>query len=281
MGVRVDYDHDGDLDAVVPSCARQRGDPLEEPRSRTTGLDICATAWSLRESDNDALDRLADLKVTGSSTRSLHKGGHGADFLYLGTAAAKADTVAPKLIKVEAPPADVPAGTYASLRFAVSDAVVSDQFGPRLGRAYAKVTGGPAAEVEATFMGGDLYRLPLPCLTAAGNVSVTVCAVDRAGNETCGPRRLRRERLRRVQRPRPPRRRSGGGRAAGRGRSAWAARAAAPTARATAAGRWRSTPATTVRLRRAGRSGTARRRSSPQPRRRCSPRAAGVRHDRA
>jgi MYXO-CTERM domain-containing protein len=188
----VDYDHDGDLDGIVaalcfgncPSSSREErglnndgtGNFTYEPDIFSESQDT--TLWI------DIADLNGDAKLDAVTVQG--EGAQQFDFLYLATAAAAADTIPPKLIKVEAPPADVPAGTSPGLRFAVSDAVVSDQFGARLGRAYAKITGGPAAEVEATFMGGDLYRVPLPCLTAAGNVTVTVCAVDRAGNETCG-----------------------------------------------------------------------------------------------
>jgi MYXO-CTERM domain-containing protein len=187
----VDYDHDGDLDALVPSLCFGGCEAAEiEERALEndgTGQFTYAPGVFAESNDTTLWMDIADLNGDGKLDAVTAQGeGTQTDFLYLGTADALADTVAPKLIKVEAPPADVPAGTSPGLRFAVSDAVVSDQFGARLGRAYAKITGGPAAEVEATFMGGDLYRVPLPCLTAAGNVTVTVCAVDRAGNETCG-----------------------------------------------------------------------------------------------
>ena len=187
--VCADVDHDGDFDAIVASLNYDNVPRLEERVLINDGTGHFVYTEGLFDISDDStlwMD-VADLNGDDKLDAVTGQGeGSSEDFLYLGTAAAKADNVAPRLVKVEAPPADVPAGTYASLRFAVSDAVVSDQFGPRLGRAYAKVTGGPAAEIEATFMGGDLYRLTLPCLTAAGNVSVTVCAVDRAGNETCG-----------------------------------------------------------------------------------------------
>ncbi|MEJ7730034.1 MAG: VCBS repeat-containing protein [Polyangiaceae bacterium] len=187
--VCADVDHDGDFDAIVASLNYDNVPRLEERVLINDGTGHFVYTEGLFDISDDStlwMD-VADLNGDNKLDAVTGQGeGSSKDFLYLGTAAAKADTVAPRLIKVEAPPADVPAGTYAALRFAVSDAVVSDQFGARLQRAYAKITGGPAAEVEAVFMGGDLYRVTLPCLTAAGSVSVTVCAVDRAGNETCG-----------------------------------------------------------------------------------------------
>ncbi|MEJ7730033.1 MAG: VCBS repeat-containing protein [Polyangiaceae bacterium] len=180
----VDYDHDGDMDAVVAALG---GDEERGLTNDGTGNFDYAAGTFGSSSDSTLWIDIADLNGDGKLDAVTAQGeGSTEDFLYLGTAAAVADTRAPELIQVESLPADVPAGSSIGLRYAVGDAVLNDQFGPRLGRAYAKVTGGPAAEVDAAFMGGDLYRVALPCLASAGSITVTPCAVDREGNETCG-----------------------------------------------------------------------------------------------
>jgi MYXO-CTERM domain-containing protein len=66
-----------------------------------------------------------------------------------------------------------------TVRFAVSDNAVTDD-GPRLSRAFVQVG---AAEIEATFMGGDIYRAVIP---PTPETTFNPCAVDLAGNATTG-----------------------------------------------------------------------------------------------
>src|SRR5207244_1289658 len=108
----------------------------------------------------------------------LGESGDMIDRLSLGTTDAPVDTRAPVIGAVQLSAANV-------LHFAVRDSVVTDE-GPRLQRAFARVTNGSAIhEVAATFMGGDLYRAELG--TIAGGATLEACAIDRAGNQSCSP----------------------------------------------------------------------------------------------
>jgi hypothetical protein len=78
----------------------------------------------------------------------------------------------------------VPAGVEPSMRFAVSDRTVTDE-GPQLARAFAVIDpDGAATEVDAVFMGGDLFRAVLPAADS-GTIAYRACAEDRNGNLAC------------------------------------------------------------------------------------------------
>ena len=71
------------------------------------------------------------------------------------------------------------------VRYAVRDRFVTDE-GPRV-RAFARITvdEGEPEEIDALFVGGDLFSATLPTQAGGSTVSVELCATDRAGNEGC------------------------------------------------------------------------------------------------
>jgi MYXO-CTERM domain-containing protein len=180
----VDIDGDGDMDAGIPALSgnerilRNDGDgnfTLEPQNGFPTVAD--PTLW-LDFADIDGDGRLD--AVTGQGEGSPQN-----ERIYLGNANLPVDTTPPRIIVVEDLPDTVPAN-QAAVRFAVSDESVTD-VGPRLSRAYAilAVNGGSTQEVDAPFMGGDLFRAALPGLVDGDAVEVTVCAVDLRNNEAC------------------------------------------------------------------------------------------------
>jgi MYXO-CTERM domain-containing protein len=94
------------------------------------------------------------------------------------------DAQPPKVILVEQTSA-LSAADEPVVRSAVSDSIVTDA-GARLSRAYVKVDGESSLEVEASLMGGDIYRAVLPAFADATVVSYTACAIDLEDNEGCG-----------------------------------------------------------------------------------------------
>jgi MYXO-CTERM domain-containing protein len=180
--VCVDFDYDGDWDAIVVAL----GTPERYLQNDGTGNFTYvpgvipgsgdSTLWAeLGDVDNDG--RL-DI-VTGS--------GEGAtiDRFYIANDQIMPDTTGPGFRVVEQAEA-VDLDTPLLIHFAVTDSTVTDE-GPRLDRAFVRVAldGGDPVEVDAWFMGGDLFRVELPGQATAGTVSYTACAIDLAGNEGC------------------------------------------------------------------------------------------------
>jgi MYXO-CTERM domain-containing protein len=84
----------------------------------------------------------------------------------------------------------VPADVAPVVRFAVTDDVTTDD-GPRLQRAFVRVvTPDSMTEVNASFIGGDLFRAELPAQPDGTEVSYTACAIDIRGNEGCAETRM-------------------------------------------------------------------------------------------
>lgn len=172
-----DIDDDGDFDAVVVSL--QTPERLLENDgignftfvpSAFPGPTNCSLWGEFGDVDGDG--RIDLVTAQGECSNS--------DEVYLANEGVPVDATPPKILAVETvDPAA--AGIGPVVRFAVSDRDVSDE-GPRLSRAFARVE--PDVEIEAMFMGGDLFRVQLP---AAEGVVITfrVCAIDRAGNEAC------------------------------------------------------------------------------------------------
>lgn len=178
--VCADIDNDGDLDGVVLSLQTPERFLENDGSGNFTyvagvfpgGVD-CTLWGEFGDLNGDA--RL-DL-VTGQGECSF------SDEVYLAEESVPTDSVAPVLANVENP-GTVPAGTAGIVRFSVSDSTVTDE-GPRLNRAWAIVDpDGAATEVDATFMGGDIYRAELPAADE-GSVSYQVCATDRNDNMGC------------------------------------------------------------------------------------------------
>lgn len=187
----VDFDYDGDFDAVVVSLgSRERylqndgagnfthipsAFPSHPPQAGNPST--VPSLWAeFGDLDNDGrLD-----VVTGSGESGTQEN------FYLGAEGQMTDTVAPAFRSVEQAPGQVEIGTAVVIRYAVTDNTVTDE-GPRLDRAFVRVSvdGGDPTEVDARFMGGDLFRAELPSQAEAVAVSYSVCAVDWAGNEGC------------------------------------------------------------------------------------------------
>lgn len=181
--VCADVDGDGDFDAIVVSLTDEErvllndgsGNFAHEPSSfpaigdRTLWMDV---------GDVNGDGRL-DV-VTGQGEPAA------VNRVYLGNANVPVDVRAPTVRAADTPPA-VADGSAAVLRFALEDEAVTD-LGPRLLRAFLRVSvnGAAATDIDATFVGGDLFRAVVPATTAGATLDVEYCAIDRAGNTYCG-----------------------------------------------------------------------------------------------
>ncbi|MCX4246096.1 FG-GAP repeat domain-containing protein [Paraliomyxa miuraensis] len=106
------------------------------------------------------------------------------DEVYLANQFLPPDSLPPKIIAVE-DPSPVAAGVEPAVRFAVSDRTVTDE-GPRLDRAFIVVDpDGAGTIIDATFMGGDLFRAVLPAGNDGELVTYQACAEDRNANLAC------------------------------------------------------------------------------------------------
>jgi MYXO-CTERM domain-containing protein len=178
--VCVDIDDDADLDAMVVAL----GGPERLLENDGTGnFTLLANAfpgpgdcslWG-EFGDLDGDDRLDLVMGQGECTNS--------DEVYFGNADQPVDTTVPTIIVVSDVPdvdPDVPVVAW----YAVSDRTITDE-GPRLARAYAVIDpDGAASEIDAKFVGGDLFRVELPG-GPQGIVTVEFCAEDPAGNSNC------------------------------------------------------------------------------------------------
>lgn len=180
--VCADVDHDGDFDAVIASLSDNERVLLNDGHGHFTALAGVFPAIQ----DSTLWMELGDLDGDGRLDAVTGQGESGSflDRVYLSAPEAPVDTTPPKIISVEQAGA-AQVGDAPVVRFAVSDATVTDE-GPRLARAWVKVTRGTVTtEAPATFMGGDLFRAQLGAETAGGMVSYQACARDPHGNEAC------------------------------------------------------------------------------------------------
>ncbi|HWB79922.1 MAG TPA: VCBS repeat-containing protein [Nannocystaceae bacterium] len=182
--VCVDLDYDGDFDAIV--VALDFEGPLRYLVNAGDGTFSLLDGAIPDNGDSSLWAELGDLNgdgrldmVTGSGEQAT------IDRVFLGSAAQAADATAPAFRAVQQV-ADVAADTAVVVHYGVTDNTVTDE-GPRLSRAFVRVAvdGGAPTEVDATFMGGDLFRAEIPGQADGSSVQYTVCAVDRAGNEGC------------------------------------------------------------------------------------------------
>ncbi len=177
----IDIDDDGDFDLAIPSLsANERillndgGEFTLEPGAFPSVQD--PTLWmDFGDVNGDGrMDAVTGQGEQGSPTNHVSR-------VYLGSSEQPVDTTAPNIIAFETPEGLDTSAPFA-LRFAVSDRVVTDS-GPRV-RAYALVDDGGASEVEAVFMGGDLFRVELAAAVTA-TATVALCAVDAEDNQRC------------------------------------------------------------------------------------------------
>lgn len=172
-----DVDDDGDFDLVIPSLSGNErilintaGTFALEPSGFPSVAD--PTLWmDFGDLDGDGrIDAVTGQGESGAPSNHVSR-------VYFGSGAMPVDTTPPNIIAFETP--DDTSAEF-TLRFAVSDRIVTDS-GPRV-RAFAREIGARGeVELDAAFMGGDLFAVSL----SPGNYSVALCAVDAQGNETC------------------------------------------------------------------------------------------------
>lgn len=178
----VDFDYDGDFDAVVYSLGT--GERYLE--NDGTGHFTRVGGVFPDEADSTLWGEFGDLDGDGRLDLVTGQGeGTTADRVYFGTASQAIDETPPAFRAVETF-AVVEADREVVLHFAVTDNAVTDG-GPRLSRAYVLFSagGGDQGSIEASFMGGDLFRAVLPALPEGTPGTAQPCAVDRRGNEGC------------------------------------------------------------------------------------------------
>ncbi len=179
--VCIDADHDGDFDAIVISLFTAERYLQNDGAGNFTFVSGAFMGSGMSElwgepGDVDGDGRL-DL-VTGAGESATP------ERLFLGTPAQRVDATAPAFRAVQTNVASE-ADTEVVVHFAVTDSAVTDE-GPRLRTAFARVTiDGTTEEVEAWFMGGDLFRAVIPGQPEGTLVEVQPCAIDREGNEGC------------------------------------------------------------------------------------------------
>jgi MYXO-CTERM domain-containing protein len=180
----IDVDGDGDLDAVVASLSDEERILINDGNGHFTLVPGGFTP----KGDSTLWIELGDMNGDGRLDAVTGQGESGSflNRFYVGSMDVPVDTRPPLIIKVEPVPFVLSPGESPVVRFAVSDNATSDE-GPRLKRAYLKISAPSASEVEARFMGGDLFRGVLPAEGAGAMVTFAACATDQQGNDACGP----------------------------------------------------------------------------------------------
>ena len=186
-----DVDGDGDFDAVIFHLVGPQGATRVERVLYNDGsgnFQGAGPEWDefTVTNDNTLWGEGGDLNGDGRLDWVTAQGEpSGPQRVYLGTEAVPVDAN-PPVIRAAEVLADVYDGDEPIARFAVSDEVVTDS-GPWLDRAFVRISVDGAAheEIEARFMGGDLYWARLPAQAAGVSVSYEYCAIDRQDNEGC------------------------------------------------------------------------------------------------
>lgn len=178
----VDLDYDGDMDAIVVSLSSAERYLENDGAGNFTFVDGAIPG----SGDSSLWAELGDLDNDGRLDMVTGSGESGTiDRVYFGSAVQAVDATPPTFRAVQQL-ADVEVDTAAIVHYGVVDNAVTDE-GPRLTRAFVRVAidGGAPTEIDATFMGGDLFRAEIPGQPDGSSVEYTACAVDRAGNEGC------------------------------------------------------------------------------------------------
>ena len=178
--VCADIDDDGDLDGVVISL----GTPERYLQNDGAGNFTYVAGVFPAPDDCSLWGEFGDLDGDGRFDLVTSQGEcSSSDEVYLANDGLAVDETAPRILAVEGL-GTVDAGDEPVVRFAVSDRTVTDE-GPQLDRVFAVIDpDGAATAVDATFMGGDLFRVVLPA-SEAGTVVFQVCAEDRNANLGC------------------------------------------------------------------------------------------------
>jgi MYXO-CTERM domain-containing protein len=177
--VCVDVNNDGHLDAAIPSLSNTERVLVNDGAGQFDNAGgfpsgpSDPTLW-LDFGDLDGDGKLDAVTGQGEGSPRINR-------VYLGASSAPADTTPPKIIVTETPAAN----PTTFVRFAVSDNVVTDH-GPRLKRAFLKLSSPSTSEIDARFIGGDLFRAEIENQSAGATVTFTACATDRQDNEGCG-----------------------------------------------------------------------------------------------
>jgi MYXO-CTERM domain-containing protein len=177
--VCVDIDHDGDMDMAIPSLVDEERVLRNDGTGKFTHIGGFPaqgdpTLW-LDFGDVNGDGKLDAVTGQGEDPNISTR----VNRVYLGSTLAPVDGTPPKIILTETP------ASGNAVRFAVSDGVVSDT-GPRLKRAFLKLSAPAAAEIDARYLGADLFRGVIDNQPAGTSVTFTACAVDREDNEGCG-----------------------------------------------------------------------------------------------
>ncbi|MBK8251370.1 MAG: VCBS repeat-containing protein [Polyangiaceae bacterium] len=177
----IDVDGDGDLDAAIMSLSNVERVLKNDGAGNFTLSDGAFT----NVGDPTLWFDFGDLNGDGKldCVTAQGEGSPATEQVYTGSAAAPVDTVQPKIRAVESIAAPGPNLT-AAIRFAVSDNATTDE-GPRLQKAFIKISAPAAQDVTAMFMGGDLFRATLPGQPMGTKVDYQACAIDRQGNQGC------------------------------------------------------------------------------------------------
>lgn len=179
--VCADVDDDGDFDAVVIAL----GTPERFYENNGVGSFTYVPGVFPGPTDCSLWGEFGDLDGDGRIDLVTGQGEcSSSDEVYLANEGVPVDTTAPMLRSVEVVDGPVDANAEVVVRFAVSDSTVTDE-GPRLARAYVVLDPGASpTEIDATAMGGDLFRVVIPG-QAEGTVVFQACAEDPRGNVGC------------------------------------------------------------------------------------------------